>query len=37
MKRSILLRIVLAWMLTVPAAGALAALFFFTIRGIMLP
>jgi PiT family inorganic phosphate transporter len=36
-KRSLLLRIVAAWLITVPVAGILAAMFFFMIRGIMLP
>jgi len=36
-KRSMALRIAAAWVITVPAAGGLAALLYFTIRGIMLP
>ncbi len=36
-KRSALLRIVAAWLVTVPVSGALAAMLYFTIRGIMLP
>jgi len=36
-KRSILIKIAAAWIITVPAAGTLAALIYFTIRGIMLP
>ncbi len=36
-KRSALLKIAAAWLITVPASGLLAALLFFTIRGIMLP
>jgi PiT family inorganic phosphate transporter len=36
-KRSILIRIAAAWLITVPASGLLAALIFFTIRGMMLP
>ncbi|MCB1790279.1 MAG: inorganic phosphate transporter [Gammaproteobacteria bacterium] len=36
-KRSALMRIVAAWLITVPVSGALAALLYFTIRGIMLP
>ncbi len=36
-KRSALLKIVAAWIITVPAAGIMAALLFFTIRGMMLP
>ena len=35
-KRAALLKIVAAWLITVPASGALAAVFFFTIRGMML-
>ncbi|MBN2605964.1 MAG: inorganic phosphate transporter [Thiotrichales bacterium] len=36
-KRSAFLRIVAAWLITVPASAFLAALIYFTIRGIMLP
>jgi len=36
-KRSMALKIGAAWVITVPAAGGLAALLYFTIRGIMLP
>lgn len=36
-KRNLLLRIAAAWVITVPLAGTLAAMFFFMIRGIMLP
>jgi len=36
-KRSALLRIVAAWIITVPVSGLLAAMLFFTIRGMMLP
>lgn len=36
-KRSILIRIVAAWLITVPASGVLSGLIFFTIRGMMLP
>ena len=36
-KRSALLRIVLAWIITVPVSALLAAALFFMIRGIMLP
>jgi len=36
-KRSMALKIAAAWVITVPAAGGLAALLYFTIRGIMLP
>ncbi|MDJ0740878.1 MAG: inorganic phosphate transporter [Gammaproteobacteria bacterium] len=36
-KRSAVLRIVAAWLITVPVSGLLAALLFFTIRGMMLP
>lgn len=36
-KRSALMKIVAAWLITVPVSGLLAAMFFFTIRGMMLP
>jgi len=36
-KRSILLKIAAAWVITVPLAAAMAALLYYTIRGIMLP
>jgi PiT family inorganic phosphate transporter len=36
-KRSALLRIVAAWLITVPVSAALAAMLFFMIRGMMLP
>lgn len=36
-KRSALLRIVAAWLITVPASGAMAAMAYFMIRGFMLP
>ncbi|MCO6411321.1 MAG: inorganic phosphate transporter [Thiogranum sp.] len=36
-KRSALLKIAAAWLITVPASGLFAAILFFTIRGIMLP
>ncbi len=36
-KRSALLKIAAAWVITVPASGLMAALFFFTLRGMMLP
>lgn len=36
-KRSLLLRIAAAWLITVPLAGILAAMLFFMMRGIMLP
>jgi len=35
-KRAALLKIVAAWLITVPASAALSALFYFTIRGMML-
>jgi PiT family inorganic phosphate transporter len=35
-KRAALLKIVAAWLITVPASGLLSALFFYTIRGMML-
>ncbi|MCP4272207.1 MAG: inorganic phosphate transporter, partial [Gammaproteobacteria bacterium] len=36
-KRSHLLKIAAAWVITVPASGLLSAMIYFTIRGIMLP
>ena len=36
-KRSLLIRIAAAWVITVPASGALAAMIFFMIRGALLP
>ena len=36
-KRSSLMRIVLAWIITVPASALLAALLFYTIRGMLVP
>ncbi len=36
-KRNLLLRIAAAWVVTVPLAGTLAAMFFFMIRGMLLP
>ena len=36
-KRSHLLKIVTAWLVTVPLSGLMAALLFYTIRGMMLP
>ena len=36
-KRSMLLKIAAAWVITVPAAGILAAILYFTIRGMLLP
>jgi inorganic phosphate transporter, PiT family len=36
-KRSILVKIAAAWLITVPASALLAATIFFTIRGMMLP
>lgn len=36
-KRSMAIRIAAAWVITVPAAAGLAALFYFTIRGVMMP
>lgn len=36
-KRSLVLRIVAAWIITVPASALMAALVFYTIRGMMLP
>jgi len=36
-KRTLLLRIAAAWLITVPVAAMLAAMFFFMIRGMLLP
>ena len=36
-KRSHLMKIAAAWVITVPASGIMAAILYFTIRGIMLP
>ena len=36
-KHSALLRVIAAWIITVPVSGLLAAMLFFTIRGMMLP
>ncbi len=36
-QRSAVLRIVVAWVVTVPLSGLLAALLYFTVRGMMLP
>lgn len=36
-KRNLLFRIAAAWIITVPIAAVLAAMFFFMIRGMMLP
>ncbi len=36
-KRSLVYKIAAAWVITVPAAAAMSAMFYFTIRGIMLP
>jgi len=36
-KRSALLKIAAAWLVTVPVSAVLAAVIFFTIRGMMLP
>ncbi|MFK7791470.1 MAG: inorganic phosphate transporter [Devosiaceae bacterium] len=36
-KRTLLLRIAAAWVITVPMAGVLAAVFYFMIRGMLLP
>ncbi len=36
-KRSALMRIVAAWLITVPVSALMAAILFFTIRGMMLP
>lgn len=36
-KRSIMLKVVAAWVITVPATALIAAMLFFTIRGFMMP
>jgi PiT family inorganic phosphate transporter len=36
-KRSAFMRIVAAWLITVPVSALMAAMLFFTIRGMMLP
>jgi PiT family inorganic phosphate transporter len=36
-KRSALFKIAAAWVITVPVSGLLAAIIYFTIRGMMLP
>lgn len=36
-KRSALMRIVAAWLVTVPVSAFMAAMLYFTIRGMMLP
>jgi PiT family inorganic phosphate transporter len=36
-RRSAVYRIVAAWLITVPVSGLLAAMFFFTLRGMLLP
>ena len=36
-KRSALMKIAAAWLITVPVSGVLAAIIYFTIRGMMLP
>jgi inorganic phosphate transporter, PiT family len=36
-KRSALMKIVAAWVITVPASGIMAAIIYFTIRGMLLP
>jgi PiT family inorganic phosphate transporter len=36
-KRSMLLKIAAAWLITVPFSGGMAAIFYFTLRGMMLP
>jgi len=36
-KRNLLLRIAAAWIVTVPIAAILAAMFFFMLRGMLLP
>jgi inorganic phosphate transporter, PiT family len=36
-KRAVMMRVIAAWIITVPATAVLSALIFFTIRGMMLP
>ncbi len=36
-KRSALMRIAAAWIITVPASAIMAAMLFYTIRGMMIP
>ena len=36
-KRSALMKIVAAWLITVPVSGLLAAILYFMLRGMMLP
>ena len=36
-KRSILLKVVAAWIITVPVSALMAAMFYFMIRGMLLP
>ena len=36
-KRSMVMKIAAAWVITVPASGLMAAIFYYTIRGFMLP
>jgi len=36
-KRSLLLLIVAAWLITLPLSGAMGAMFFFMLRGMLLP
>ena len=36
-KRSAFLKIIAAWVITVPMSGLMAAMLFFTIRGMLLP
>jgi len=36
-KRSVLMRVIAAWIITVPASALMAAVIYFAIRGAMLP
>jgi PiT family inorganic phosphate transporter len=36
-KRALVVRVIAAWIITVPASGLMAAFLYYTIRGFMLP
>jgi PiT family inorganic phosphate transporter len=36
-KRTVMMRVIAAWIITVPATAVLSAIIFFTIRGMLLP
>jgi PiT family inorganic phosphate transporter len=36
-KRSVMMKIISAWVITVPASGLMAAMLYFTIRGMLMP